>query len=146
MQILEQKGHLSHWSVLNHSRNLKLLLIHSTFLQILTPLTYLCRCFSCEYLCWRKAIERHLLVNKDGWWEKGKEIFVENKPAPQDLALLKVPAILFLLEQKWLRELKNRISSDKKHEFWPVIQNHNLKLIDLDVLTRNDDENADSWS
>lgn len=40
MQILEQKGHLSHWSVLNHNGNLKLLLIHSTFLQILTPLTY----------------------------------------------------------------------------------------------------------
>ena len=40
MQILEQKGHLSHWSVLNHSGNLKLLLIPSTFLQILTPLIY----------------------------------------------------------------------------------------------------------
>ena len=39
MQILWQKGHLSHWSILNH-RGIRAPIdaMHSTFLQMKTPL------------------------------------------------------------------------------------------------------------
>ena len=33
-----------------------------------------------------------------------------------------------------------------KHELWSMIQDNNFKLIDLDVLTRKDDEDSGAQS